>query len=157
MSVFLVLIIGLFGAISFLNHKETEIKIMENSKVSNAYGKEDLNEATIEQLEDPNYQNIISPTNLQKQLDTKDDVLVYFYSPTCVYCQQTTPVVMPIVENLGQELQQYNLLEFPEGYEQFEIEGTPTIIHFKNGKEDGRLVGLQEEEAVYQDWFKQFK
>lgn len=116
------------------------------------YNKDSLKPETIAQLDDPNYQNIILPEDLKAKLDNKEDVTVYFYSPTCSYCQQTTPIVAPLAEDLGIDLVQFNLLEFESGWDQYGIKETPTIVQYKAGKEAERIVGLKDKE-VFEDWF----
>ncbi|CAM4065364.1 thioredoxin family protein [Lederbergia lenta] len=134
--IFLVIIIGLFAAIAVIT------KMQQNEKVEgNIYNKDDLNPATIDQLDDPLYQNIILPNDLNKKLKAKEDVTVYFFSPTCSYCQQTTPIVNPVAEDLDINLLQFNLLEFEHGFNDYNITHTPTLIHFKNGMEEARIVG----------------
>ncbi len=81
-----------------------------------------------------------------------EDVTVYFYSPTCPHCQRTTPIVDPLSKEMGIDLVQYNLLEFEQGWDDYGIESTPTIVQFKKGKETARIVGYNEED-VFQDWF----
>ena len=56
-----------------------------------------------------------------------------------------------MAEELGIDLVQYNLLEFEQGWDDYNIESTPTIVQFKDGKEVARIVGLQEED-VYRRW-----
>ena len=46
----------------------------------------------------------------------------------------------------------FNLLEFEEGWDKYHIGGTPTIVHYENGKEAKRIEGY-DEKAVFQDWF----
>ena len=55
---------------------------------------------------------------------------------------------------MGIDLVQYNLLEFEEGWDKYRIEGTPTIVQFKDGKESNRIVNLQNEE-IYRQWFEE--
>lgn len=147
--IFLVIIIVLFAGVSILTKMQNEEKV---SSENNKYGKDSLNQLTIEQLDDPNYQNLILPEDLEEKLANNEDVTVYFYSPDCPHCQRTTPVVAPLAEEMGIDLVQYNLLEFEDGWDDYGITSTPTIVQFKEGKEAERIVGSQEE-AVFEDWF----
>ncbi|MGJ7919374.1 thioredoxin family protein [Neobacillus sp. LXY-4] len=147
--IFLAVIIVLFGAISFL----TNAKNKEKSE-DNPYNKETLDAQTIAQLDDPNYQNLILPEELQEKLDNKEDVTVYFYSPACTHCQRTTPELAPLAKEMDIDMLQYNLLEFEQGWDDYQIESTPTLVQYKNGKEVARIVGYNEPE-VFRAWFNE--
>ncbi|MBT2759465.1 thioredoxin family protein [Mesobacillus foraminis] len=147
--IFLVIIIGLFAAMFFINKAQNEQKAE-----GNPYGKDTLHPETVEQLDDPNYQNIITPDNLEKKLDNGEDATVYFYSPTCPHCQRTTPIVAPLAEDMDIDLVQFNLLEYEDGWNQYRIESTPTIVQYKDGKEVNRIVGYNEETA-FKSWFNE--
>ena len=146
--IFLSLIVFIFVLIWFLNQYQQKEKAKDNP-----YNKSTLHNETIAQLDDPNYQNIILPDELNKKLENGEEAIVYFYSPTCHYCKQTTPVVVPLSKDLGIDLKLFNLLEFQEGWDEYKIEGTPTIIYFNNGQEIARIEGFQEKE-VFEQWFK---
>ncbi|MFC4323881.1 thioredoxin family protein [Litchfieldia salsa] len=142
-SIIVVLFGGLAFATSYANKKAAE---------GNPYGKAKLNPATTKQLDDPNYQNQILPEELEESLKNNETLTVYFYSPTCAYCQQTTPILVPLVDDLGVDVKKLNLLEFEDGWQDFAINSTPTLIHYENGKEVKRIEGLQTEET-FREWF----
>lgn len=146
--IFLAIIVVLFGGVALLTKMQNEEKVSEDNK----YKKDSLHPETVAQLDDPNYQNLILPEELEEKLDNKEDVTVYFYSPTCSHCQRTTPVVAPLAEDMGLDLVQFNLLEFENGWDQYGIKETPTIVQYKEGKEVERIVGYQEKE-VFEEWF----
>jgi thiol-disulfide isomerase/thioredoxin len=148
--IFLVVIIGLFIGVSYL----TKVQNEEKTSGENPYGKDTLHPETIAQLKDPNYQNLILPEKLEKKLDNGEDATIYFYSPTCPHCKVTTPIVGPLAKDMDIDLQQYNLLEYEKGWDDYKIESTPTIIQFKDGKETARIVGSQEK-TVFKDWFNE--
>lgn len=125
----------------------------EEQSELNPYGKDNLKPSTVDQLDDPNYQNLILPHELEKKLKNKEDVTVYFYSPECSHCNKTTPVVAPLAEQMGIDLVQYNVLEFKQGWDDYLLESTPTIVHYKKGKEQARIVGYNEE-AAFKNWFE---
>ncbi|MFS0883318.1 thioredoxin family protein [Metabacillus niabensis] len=110
---------------------------------NNPFGKEKLHPDTISQLDDPNYQNIVLPKELEAMNEKQEDFIVYFYSPSCVHCQSTTPLLMDIANETDTYIHQYNLLEFPDGWQKYGVTATPTLIHFKEGIEDERVVGEQ--------------
>lgn len=146
---FLIIIVVLFAGVAILTNIQKE-KAVEG----NIYKKSDLEAATVEQLDDPNYQNIILPDELEDKLDSEENVTVYFFSSTCVYCKQTTPELMPLADDLGVDIDQYNLLEFEEGWEKYNIESTPTLVQFKNGKEVNRIIGYNEPD-VFKQWLEE--
>nr|WP_315363167.1 thioredoxin family protein [Cytobacillus firmus] len=148
--IFLAIIVALFAAVGILTKMQNEEKVSEK----NPYGKDSLHPETVKQLEDPNYQNLILPEELEKKLNNNEDVTVYFYSPTCPHCQKTTPVVAPLTEDMGIDLVQFNLLEFEDGWDNYGIKETPTIVQYKDGKEVNRITGSQEKE-VFEQWFNE--
>ncbi|WP_400246268.1 thioredoxin family protein [Niallia sp. JL1B1071] len=147
---FLVFIIILFAGVAFLSNMQKE-KAVEG----NLYKKENLEPETMEILDDPNYQNIIVPDALEEKLKTEEDVTVYFFSSNCVYCKQTTPELMPLAEELDVSIDQYNLWEFEEGWDKYNIDSTPTIVQYKNGEEVGRINGYREPE-VFRQWLEEY-
>ncbi|PFA69491.1 thiol reductase thioredoxin [Bacillus sp. AFS015802] len=139
--IFLVAIVGLFAAIAIITNLQNSQKAEGNK-----FKKEKLDPATVELLDDPNYQNVILPEELEKTLKNKEDATVYFYSSTCIHCKRTTPVLAPLAEDMGVDMVQYNLLEFDQGWNQYGIEATPTLVRYENGKEVARIVGEHPEE-----------
>lgn len=148
--IFLAVIIILFGGVALLTKMQNDQKVSGD----NPYGTTDLEQETIDQLDDPNYSNIVLPEDLDNQLNESGEATVYFFSPTCPHCQRTTPIVAPLSDDMGVDLLQYNLLEFDQGWNDFGISETPTIVHYEDGKEVARITGYQEE-AVFQDWFEE--
>lgn len=144
-------VIILFGALYFANNYKTKQAIENNG---NPYGKEDLRQETIDQLNNPLYQDQITPGDLAKRLDNKEDVTIYFYSPTCGYCVKTTPVLVPVAEELDVEVKKMNLLEYKEEWDIYGMEGTPTLIHYKNGEEFARITGQQTAES-FENFFNE--
>src|SRR5690625_347302 len=143
----MIMIIGaivlLFGALYFVVDTKNK-KAIENSE--NPYGKTNLKQATINQLDDPLYQNQIVPEDLKKEIEDENGVTVYFYSPECVYCKQATPVLMPVAEDLNVDIKKLNLLEFNSESNTYHIDSTPTLVHFENGEEVARMLGARTED-----------
>lgn len=142
----IVLIFILIGVLQNVQH-------IEALKNYNPYGDRQVSSPTKDLLSDKNYQNIILPEALEERLATGEPTTVYFFSPTCQYCKETTPIVAPLTKEMGIDLVQYNILEFTEGWEKYGIEATPTIVHYINGQEVGRLVGSQPK-PMFEKWFK---
>ena len=133
-------IIAVFVLIVVLTNKADETKMQDSP-----YGTKDIKTSTKQLIGDENYSNIILPEDLEKKISSGEPVTAYFFSPECGYCKEMTPILMPIAEEMGVDVLQYNLLEYSNEAASYEIEGTPTLMHFKDGKEVGRLYGLPQE------------
>lgn len=137
-----VIVVG-FVLVIVLTNQATKEKLKDNP-----YDKENLDSTTVDLIGNKNYENIALPGEVQDKVETGDATFVYFFSPTCVFCQQMTPVLMPLASTNEVHVLQYNLLEYQQGLDDYKIEGTPTLIYFKDGKEVDRMVGLQPEENI---------
>lgn len=137
----------LFLIISPLFEGKNEIYGVSNSK---------LNSATQAILNDPNYANTISDKDLDAKIANKDDFFVYMYSASCRYCLATTPLLVPLTEQLNIHMDQFNLLEYQDYLNKMNIEYTPTLIYFEDGVEKERIVGgiatNGEEGNTYEDY-----
>lgn len=143
--VLVVIFVALFAVVNYQNNKKVE---------GNPYGKSELDPGTISQLNDELYQNQILPNELEEAVESGEPTTVYFYSPNCVHCQRTTPVVKPMAENYDIDLKKLNLVEFPDEWHKYNIKSTPTIIHFKDGEEVARIVGEHKQQA-FEEFFEQ--
>lgn len=154
-----VVVVAIFAALFLINKSQNDSKI-DNAKEgtsSGLYGDyTPTKQSTIDQLDDKNYQNIILPDALKKKIATGDGVFAYFFSPECVHCQKVTPELMPIADDNDVYIDQYNILEFEQGWTDYNIEATPTLVYYKDGKEVGRIVGEQTNENFTQ-FFKDMK
>ncbi|AXI07676.1 thiol reductase thioredoxin [Oceanobacillus zhaokaii] len=140
----LLVILGivLVGFITF------EIIYTQATKVditNNAYQKETLHPETIKQLKDENYENIILPEELDSIQADEQEAIVYFYSPICPHCLETTPVIIPKSKEIDAEVHMFNLLEFEKGWEDYGITKTPTLVYYKQGTERNRFEGAMAE------------
>ena len=146
------IIVLLFAALFFVTNYQKNKALDDNE---NPYGTTDLDQATIDQLDDPNYGNQILPDELEASLENNEDMTVYFYSPLCVHCQNTTPYLVPLTEKNDIDMKKFNLLEFNEEGRPYYIESTPTLVRFEDGEEVARIVGDQGEEA-FQAFFDEY-
>lgn len=136
-------ILAIFILIIVLSNKSDEQKLKDNQ-----YGTNDLKKSTINLIGNENYNNIILPDALATKIESGESVMAYFFSPECGYCMEMTPILMPIAKEMNVGVDQYNLLEFSQQATTYDIEATPTLIHFENGEEVGRMVGAQPEENI---------
>ncbi|UJL47581.1 thioredoxin family protein [Virgibacillus sp. NKC19-16] len=146
------IIIVLFVALFFVTNYQNN-QTVENE--DNPYGTTDLEQGTIDQLDDPLYDNQVMPDELSETVESGEEATVYFYSPDCAYCQQTTPYLAPLAEDMEVDLKKFNLLEFGQESLAYGIESTPTVVHYENGEEVSRLVGQHPEEE-YEAFFDQY-
>jgi len=138
-------VVVLFIVIILLTNLSNKDKL-EN----NPYGTDNLRQSTIDLLDDENYQNIILPDALEEKIASGEPVTAYLFSPECPHCKNMTPKLMPIADEMGVEIDQLNILEYQAGWDDYNVEATPTLIHFKDGKEVNRLVGDAPEETIRQ-------
>lgn len=121
-----------------------------NKLANNPYDTEDLQQSTIDLLDDENYQNIIVPNALEEKIASGDKVYAYLFSPECMHCKNFTPKLMPVAEENDIQIDQLNVLEYEEEWNRYGINATPTLIVFENGEEVTRLVGDYEKEMIQQ-------
>lgn len=143
MIIFAAILIVLFGAIALVNREDTTTKGVTNNPLSSAEQKK----------QETYYTNKISSDELQKQLAAKNDETIYFYQTSCTHCMKVSPVVVPLAKNLGVNMKVLDLQTDEKGWDAFKIEGTPTIVHYKQGKEVSRIVGEQSKET-FTKWFE---
>lgn len=130
------IIIAVFVLIFVLNSQKNK-----DALANNPYDTDDLRQSTIDLIDDPNYQNIILPDDLKKKIATGEPVTAYFFSPECVHCQEMTPRLSPLAEKNDIEIVKLNILEYEQGWNDYLIQATPTMIYFEDGKEVVRVEG----------------
>lgn len=149
----------LFGALYFVNmYKDNQALEKAESNVEdggNPYGDKKLESSTVDLLNDPLYNKQVLPDDLRTEIESGDPVTVYFFSPECGHCIDTTPVLVPVTEDLDVDMVKLNLLEFPQEWEGFDIESTPTVVHYENNEEVARIIGSQKKEE-FEVFFKEY-
>ncbi|RUL46520.1 MULTISPECIES: co-chaperone YbbN [Lysinibacillus] len=144
-------VIVLFIAIILLTNLSNKDKLTDNP-----YGTDNLRQSTIDLLDNENYQNIILPEALEEKIAAGGPVVAYMFSPECPHCMKMTPSLMPIADEVGVQVDQLNILEYDKGWNEYNIEATPTLIYFNEGKEVSRLVGdYSSNEQVIHDFLGQ--
>ena len=138
-------VVLLFAAIIVLTNMSNSDKMKDNP-----YDTDNLQQSTIDLLDDENYQNIILPDDLQAKIDSGEGVFAYLFSPECGHCMNFTPKLMNAAEQEDIQIDQLNVLEYQNAWTTYQLEYTPTLIYFENGGEVTRIVGDQDEEAVRQ-------
>jgi thioredoxin 1 len=77
-------------------------------------------------------------------------VLVDFYSKTCGPCKMLAFILKDIDSKLGDKVKiiKVDFEENPDLIEKYNVEGYPTLIMFKDGKEVSRKSGLQQKPVI---------
>ncbi|MBJ8106547.1 MULTISPECIES: thioredoxin family protein [Bacillus cereus group] len=146
MLIFGGIIIALFAAIFAVTQMEE--KNATSQKIDNA---------TDSKANGPDYYtNKISLSDLQKNLKEKKEETVYFYQTSCVHCQKLSPIVVPMAKDLNVDMKVMNIEKLDAPWDEYKIKGTPTIIHFKDGKEVSRISGEQPKDKL-KEWLEQTK
>jgi len=139
-------IVAVFILIVVLSNKADQAKMKDNP-----YGTKNLSKSTIDLIGNENYNNIVLPDTLFKKIEDGESVTAYYFHPECQYCMQMTPVMMPIATEMDVNVLQYNMMEFGDKADEttkYDIQNWPALVHYKDGKEVGRMVGAQPEENI---------
>lgn len=101
-----------------------------------------------------------APVELIKHLDAstfnaeigKGIVMVDFWATWCPPCRQMAPILDDVAKNVAGKVTvaKVDVDKSRELASQFNIEGIPTLILFKDGVEINRFVGLQSKEFLIQ-------
>jgi thioredoxin 1 len=77
-------------------------------------------------------------------------VLVDFWAAWCAPCRMIAPTVEAVAEKYSSNARvvKLNVDDNPSVSQRFGIKGIPTLILFKNGKEEERVVGATTEQAI---------
>ncbi|WP_339254069.1 thioredoxin family protein [Sporosarcina sp. FSL W8-0480] len=132
-------IIAIFALIVVLSNQSDKEKLKDNP-----YGKDKLEKSTIALIGNENYSNIVLPDELYEKVVSGESVTAYFFHPECQYCMAMTPLLMPVAKEEGIEVNQFNMLEFGDQSGPYGIQSWPALVHYKDGKEVKRIVGLPE-------------
>jgi len=83
-------------------------------------------------------------------LAAQEPALVFFYSPSCPYCRMLSPVIDELaVKFEGTALiARLNTTVNPVVSSQYEIQGVPTLLLFRGGKLQKRMVGVQSGDEI---------
>ncbi|TMK85768.1 MAG: thioredoxin [Actinobacteria bacterium] len=80
-------------------------------------------------------------------------VLVDFWAEWCVPCHMVSPIVEAIARDHANSLTaaKLNVDDNPETTRKYGVMSIPTLIFFKDGKEEARVVGARGKEAILRE------
>ena len=83
-------------------------------------------------------------------LQSKQPVLVDFWAAWCAPCRMIAPTVEAVAEQYSgsASVVKVNVDENPSISQRFGIKGIPTLILFREGKEEERIVGATSKESL---------
>lgn len=83
-------------------------------------------------------------------LKSEKPVLVDFWAAWCAPCRMLAPTVEAVAEKYAQSatVVKLNVDDNPATSQRYGIKGIPTLILFKNGKEEERVVGATSKDAI---------
>lgn len=83
-------------------------------------------------------------------LKSDKPVLVDFWAAWCAPCRMLAPTVEAVAEKYAGSARvvKLNVDDNPSVSQRFGIKGIPTLILFKNGREEERIVGATSEAAI---------
>src|SRR4029453_2455894 len=93
----------------------------------------------------------VSDSSFEKDVLKSDQpVLVDFWAAWCAPCRMLAPTVEAVAEKDPGKSRviKLNVDDNPSVSQRFGIKGIPTLILFKNGKEEERVVGATSKEAI---------
>ena len=93
----------------------------------------------------------VSDSNFESDvLNSDKPVLVDFWAPWCAPCRMLAPTVEAVAQNYEGKatVVKLNVDDNPQVSQRYGIKGIPTLILFKNGKEEERVVGATSKDAI---------
>lgn len=133
-------IVAVFILIVVLSNQSDKAKLKDNP-----YGTNKLSKPTIALIGNEHYDNIVLPDVLNEKISSGESVTTYYFHPECQYCMAMTPVMMPIAKEMDVNVLQYNMMEFPHPND---VASWPMLVHYKDGKEVGRMGGQRPAEEI---------
>lgn len=97
------------------------------------------------------YVSEVSDSSFEREvLQSNKPVLVDFWAEWCAPCRMLAPTVEAVAERYAgnANVVKLNVDENPSTSQRYGIKGIPTLILFKNGREEERLVGATSKEAI---------
>jgi len=93
----------------------------------------------------------LTTTNFGKEvLESKIPVLVDFYAEWCPPCKMLTPIIEELAKELKGEIKvgKLDIDRAREIASKYSVMSVPTMVLFRDGKEEKRIVGLRSKEEI---------
>ena len=93
----------------------------------------------------------VNDTNFESEvLKSSQPVLVDFWAAWCAPCRMLAPTVEAVAEKYAESASvvKLNVDDNPAISQRYGIKGIPTLILFKGGKEEERIVGATSKDAI---------
>lgn len=100
---------------------------------------------TVAQKTDNLYKNEITIDQMKQKVADKQDFFAYFYQPDCVHCEAVSPFLFPLADSMHKTILPVNIKGKDPIWTEYKVHGTPTLIHFRDGKEMSRIDGERPE------------
>jgi thioredoxin 1 len=97
------------------------------------------------------YVTEVSDSSFDKDVLQSDrPVLVDFWAAWCAPCRMLEPTVVAVAEKYmaNARVVKLNVDDNPSVSQRYGIKGIPTLILFKSGREEERVVGATSQEAI---------
>lgn len=97
------------------------------------------------------YVSEVSDTTFEKDvLQSDKPVLVDFWAEWCAPCRMLAPTVEAVAEKYSASARVFklNVDDNPSVSQRYGIKGIPTLILFRGGKEEERVVGATSKDAI---------
>ncbi len=95
--------------------------------------------------------NLKTTNELDEILKSNKIVLVDFFATWCGPCKMMSPVIDTMEQKMSEiKFVKINVEEFESIATKYEVQGVPTILIFKEGKEQERSSGFVPEEVLTQ-------
>src|SRR5699024_11130219 len=127
-------IVGVIDALFTALYLVNDYKINKNADGASNHDNGDL------------YNNQVKPDNLCADVECDEAVTVYFYRLHCEHSQRITPPLVQLTTDKQKDKKKMNLKEHKQQWDEYGIEGTPTLIHYDDGEEVARMSGEQSKE-----------
>jgi thioredoxin 1 len=92
----------------------------------------------------------INDENFKREiLESSKPAIVDFWASWCMPCKMMAPIFDKVSKQIPEvKFAKINVEDNQRYAGEFQVTGIPCLIVFKNGKEIGRIVGLQNEDSL---------